>query len=645
MDRDDGWISIQLEDSTKLQGVSFDYIKNNYSKTISIGGVKYMSKEFVGAGSLGLVFKAKRISRGDGDGDGENNGVGEVIALKIARPEKPDAVVALINEFEALKKLETVDDRGYFPRVYYPDGSDLIADQDYYDGGKQSFIRAPMIAMEFVAGQNLVELIDYYSWEPLMILIFEQYLEATCRAAYAGIITTDRKLDNIVWQWKQSAPLLDKKNFLLALQRGEDLGQVKVIDWNVYYKTREKDDLTKRSINEALPKGLSRLEKDFVRVFSKNKGGRSVEIIYGDNWIPKNIDELAGYLTTKTYWTRKLIIDILSRRDPETGSSKVTVGETIESFRRQLKLFSLAPEELLRKAKIDLANATRDQIEEAFACIDTLRVMIQDYGMPEPDNFGLTYRSLARALLKDSLSTIINNLKVGRWAAPEIEIDNLRRKLYYEDYYLGKIVPRLQKICQVVRNLYGFGPSPNIEELIDFTLRREDLSPGELQRLDYLVEVWKNDLYWGPVIKEIRDQESQLVVEMEESRDLKSSDKQEKQVADDFDVCRRIIEAVVDSNPTQIPFIREEEKVVEFLRNHGVSDALTPEGEIFTNYRKVYESIYGLLHTRNSFGIKAFRDDLLKIINSLNLPEEQASLRDEIIKRIETIASQRLSSY
>lgn len=292
-----------------------------------------------------------------------------------------------------------------------------------------------------------------------------------------------------------------------------------------------------------------------------------------------------------------------------------------------------------------MANATRDQIEEAFACIDTLRVMIQDYGVPEPDNFGLTYRSLARALLEDSLSIIINNLKVGRWAAPEIEIDNLRRKLYYEDYYLGKIVPRLQKICQVVRNLYGFGPSPNIEELIDFTLRREDLSAGELQRLDYLVEVWKNDLYWGPVIKEIRDQESQLVVETEQSGDLKSGDKQEKQAADDFDVCRRIIEAVVDSNPTQIPFIGEEEKIVEFLRNHGVSDALTPEGEILTNYRKVYESIYGLLHTRSSFGIKAFRDDLLKIINSLNLPEEQASLRNEIIKRIETIASQRLSSY
>lgn len=153
MDRVDKWIPIQLG-SPNTEEVSSDHIKDNYSNAFKIGGEEYMSKGFVGEGSLGLVFKAERRSREDGDG--ENSGVGEVIALKIAKPGKPGAVEALINEFEALKKLETVDDRGYFPRVYYPDSSDLITGQDYYDLREMRFIRAPMIAMEFVDGQSLV---------------------------------------------------------------------------------------------------------------------------------------------------------------------------------------------------------------------------------------------------------------------------------------------------------------------------------------------------------------------------------------------------------------------------------------------------------------------------------------------------------
>ena len=590
-------------------------------------GTRRYVREYIDEGSLGLVFKAVDLD----DPDNPDKWV----AVKVAKPGDSDAAFRLEEEWDTLKRLERIDQQThYFPRVVYPEAKGSVREGAYYSSTLGlTPVPISMMGMEFIHGLKLGEL-DMASPptpEPVAIEILRQYLDSVKLAAEAGIYVVDRKEGCLRWLAAREIKEEESKT-LKFLKNG--IGQLKVIDWNVV-TYGQPSNMSNNPLSTSLVMGAG-LDRNFILLFTDTMP----EYGKGKSRRLENSREMAQRLSKKSYMTRLLILREFSSN--YAGEGSVSVGEAIEMLKKQFSLFSLSADELMDKAQEGVTTADKEEVEEAFACADTLRVMIQIYGVDEPENFKKTYRTLARCLVNDQITLITDRLQNRRWAIALDQIEKLN-ELFCNAYYLGRVTACLKEICQSVRDAGNSGQMPNISEIIDLSIRREDLTPEEVERLKYLSEVWKDDILWGDILAKLEDfNDTDLSSEKPPPTEVVSESVPiviEKPPIGAKAIWPTIIGDLINFDPENLPAVWDPEGMDVLAARFGIDPSDVKMTDAFS---EVVLAVRTLLKSPNNYGVKSSRDDLSRLLNAPGLAKKQIQQRQELIRKIAVIADKRL---
>lgn len=348
------------------------------SRLISLGGQLYRLLDILGAGATAVVFKA-RVESGDDEG--------KVRAIKFVGREDHAR-----REIKNLRRLN-LERSHFFPRLYHPLGNEGWRKTFVIDA-PGNLLSAFVIVQDFVEAEGVDALLFEYGPayrlpEPLGLAIGEQYVKMLMILHKNDITSWDRKLSDLRWKvWNRFRSLDDLQKW----QRGEEPGQLTVIDWNVTDTASPENvraDLFRfgllwhRMLLGVEPQSIDPIGEEPAHIKAPDRSIRTRDIL----WIKP-----AGW-TDLSIPVQRILQNLLE-------SKYQSAEELYEEIRKVVKYWRAPADKLLRDIEGVYEDITAGkqptELEEALAKVDVLLHRKQDWG--ENIQAGVSLERMRRAI-------------------------------------------------------------------------------------------------------------------------------------------------------------------------------------------------------------------------------------------------------